>query len=1238
MTAMRLAAYAPNAESLGPLPAPQDLQASYPLNDSGALSFSYAPEAPRVALLGSPIEVAVEVSHDGGMNWHEPPSSRFMYLRDGRDPLRTESAYAVECLPYIQRLDKALVGFRTLSPDGTRVFEQATPGGILGVLFDEAKNRGALAGMTRSFTSSHDTSGRPWPEAVASIALEPGKTLLSVLQDLAGMGLVDFRTQGRALEMFVADSLVGMGADRTITSVPVVLRAGRDLVEAPFRRTWEALADAAIVHGDNGVNVTRVNPDAVRPWGRQETYATASGITDVGTLSAVGDTVLEGTAQERVEHTFGLDYRSTPHLPFRDYAPGEWVLATTSSADGNVTQRFRVMQVTLTRDTDGKAAGNVVLNDRFLDADVRNARKLDRLLRGASTNGTGGPPTTTPGGNDILAPAKVGALTGASATYVNAEGRNRAQVTLDWGDVTTNADGTSATDVDHYEVWRMALTGGSWAMIGTTTASQFYSSDYEPSSAWKFRVRAVDSVWNRGAFSDEHTMTMAKDTVPPPRPSQPSAASRLGVATVTWNGKAHVNPAGGMGLDYAYTEYHVSATNNTEQDPNLTRIGDTRGEGSAVSGPLAYSTTHYAWVVAVDDNGNRSQASPVRSFAVAALVDVSNFPDDAMEVLYARTAHFITVTSDMIAANQIQAMHIETGAVTAEKLSVFSRKPSVLPNSWMEDTDPVTGRPKYWGTWYSSGAAPSIATITTSPISGTKSMRIGVAADTTFTIGSDVNNWLPVLPGQTWTLRGQIRPALTAIPTGKRVWLRLFTSAPGVNPIGFTGDRTQHSIVLTGPVAAGATIMLEDTFTVPAGHTQAAVAVVAEAQGVSNLFDVDGVELAPGVSTNDVTNIGAGKISTGFIQAGVRIIAGTESGARTEMTAGGFQAYAIDGATKTFEVKSSDGSVFASGTFTTMASSGTGRVQIGSIQNPYQSNQTWNTIQFYSSNSSWSPGMVWSAYGAGSPNWGTLELVSPRLGTRQPARVTLRSEEQTNQTRITVSANEFYAFANNYYWGDGTGGAVSFWLASGMDARYQFMAASGRRIEMRYDTLGQSVLVALADSTTTQELTMRGSALRFISDLAAGMMYMGAATNHANRPILRGTSDWNDCGLIWDANALHVKNLFGSAYRAINASAFTVGSDERLKENIELATDDYLGVVENVPVYAYDLKEAADDDCRHLGLLTRDVGDLLPDAVQSLDADGTQGLDLYHLVATLWGAVQALSAEVRTMKASPTEE
>jgi hypothetical protein len=106
---LRLRVYAPNGTDLGPLPAIQEAQAAYPLDDVGALSFSYSPLGPRAALLGQPCEIAVEISPDRGVTWIEPRDSRFVYLADGRDPTDVTDNLKASAKSYVWRLSKAVI-------------------------------------------------------------------------------------------------------------------------------------------------------------------------------------------------------------------------------------------------------------------------------------------------------------------------------------------------------------------------------------------------------------------------------------------------------------------------------------------------------------------------------------------------------------------------------------------------------------------------------------------------------------------------------------------------------------------------------------------------------------------------------------------------------------------------------------------------------------------------------------------------------------------------------------------------------------------------------------------------------------------------------------------------------------------------------------------------------------------------------------------------------------------------
>jgi len=67
-------------------------------------------------------------------------------------------------------------------------------------------------------------------------------------------------------------------------------------------------------------------------------------------------------------------------------------------------------------------------------------------------------------------------------------------------------------------------------------------------------------------------------------------------------------------------------------------------------------------------------------------------------------------------------------------------------------------------------------------------------------------------------------------------------------------------------------------------------------------------------------------------------------------------------------------------------------------------------------------------------------------------------------------------------------------------------------------------------------------------------------------------------------------------------------------------------------VYEYDLiDQAPENDCKRRGVLAHELGEVVPGAV-SEDANGHKTIDLYAMVATLWGSVQELSAEVARLK------
>lgn len=613
MTDIRLTAHTPNGSKLGPLPAPLAVDASYVLNDTGALSFQYALDAPLSGFLGQALEIVTETSTDDGVTWTEPPNGRFLYLNDARDPIKLD-AYQADCPSYIFRLTKAVVPFTSLDSNGQRVFTNATPGQILNTLFSEAQSRGAMSGMSWTFGAVNDSSGTAWAGSSSqTLGFSPGQNFYEILTGLADAGLIDFRTNGREIQVYNADATTGMGVDRSIGSNPVTLRPGQGLTEAPFRRTWAGLADTAYTQGDGTSTLIRTNGSAVTPWGRQETFVTAAGATTAGTLQVIADGALALTDNVRVERTFGLTFASAVFHPFAHYGVGEYVFGV---SDGlTPAERLRVRQITLSRDGDGVSGGNTVLNDRFVEADIRQQRALSKLTAGATQGGSGGSPI----GNDILPPAAVGTLTSSSSAYLDALGDVKATMVLDWADVTTNSDGTPITDLDHYEVHRRRSGDVTWTKIAEVNASQWADSPYEPNEAWEFRVCAVDGVYNRGAFSPTKAQTTAADAVGPVAPSTPvvtSTVTTAGTLTAIWNG---LNSVGGaMDPDTDYVEVHVSTSSGfTATKGAVTAKGRIpKGGGQLTVTGLIEGTTYYVRFLPVDTSNNGGTQSA--QFAIIA--------------------------------------------------------------------------------------------------------------------------------------------------------------------------------------------------------------------------------------------------------------------------------------------------------------------------------------------------------------------------------------------------------------------------------------------------------------------------------------------------------------------------------------------------------------------------------------------------------------------------------------------
>ncbi|MEV0379814.1 fibronectin type III domain-containing protein [Nonomuraea sp. NPDC050643] len=650
---LRLVVFAPFGDRVGTLPHPLSVEAGWPLNDVPSLQFAYTTTATGAALLDQPCEIAVEWSTDG-IVWTEGPDARFLRIKRRGDGSDTTGLAKFELPGFVWMLRKIVLhpGVAPLV-DGKRPFLSATAGEILQTFIGEAQGRGAVPGLQWDFSPEEDSAGQAW-DKVITIYYQPGTDALTALQNLAEQGVCDFRTSGRTVQVFNADTT--MADDLASGPSPVDLRYGRDVAEAPDEGTLEDTASSVLVVGDNGLVKTFTNPAAVQPWGPWEQYVGAGGVSDEGTATILAQSALERAGAERVQRTRGVVLYGARWLPLADYRPGDRVLAP---EDGGVLESLRIRQVTLARSSTGVLGGSLVLHDRFLERDIRLARRTAGIVGGSTADGGSGarPAPETPEPRTPAAPA---GLVVNPLAYIDEHGLPHGQVTVTWGAVTSDVGGV-ALNVGGYELFmRINETGAPWFLVTSTEAGDT-TATYSPlviGESYAFKVRAVN-LGKVGAFSEPVAVTIPDDDEAPPVPTAPQLSTRLGVIRATWNGLGVGSVP--MPMDFL----HVRVWMQDPLTPGWSEIG-VLGEAGAILVPgLPYGADRQFRFTAIDRSGNES--SPSSSATIAAVQLVQG--DAANESITTGALVANAVTADKLAVGAVEAEHIKAGAVVADKLA-----------------------------------------------------------------------------------------------------------------------------------------------------------------------------------------------------------------------------------------------------------------------------------------------------------------------------------------------------------------------------------------------------------------------------------------------------------------------------------------------------------------------------------------------------------------------------------------
>ena len=609
----RLVAYRPFGARIGVLAEPVNFSASMLHDDDGAISIEYSMLSGDAQAfdrgLTDGLEVAVEVSD--GTGYREPDNARFVITgRSGKTDDRTKTVtYSGQSISWLLSKAENNDSSHLLADGdnkGKRPFYSSNPGVILKTLLDENKARGGVAtGLTLGFDTARDAGGAAWARKY-TLYYSLGTDLQTILSSLVNGGGCDWRTSGRTLKVWNADS-TALSRD---LSKSVVLQLARDISEAPYEESISDLASTILVEGDNNLLFRMDNPAAPTPWGKWESYSSQGGVSDKDTAQAFMQSTLDDAARVRGQYTRDLVTSGVDSLPLVDYHAGDWITAPTVSHG----EKVRVQEIDLSMRQNEGLSCSIALNDIKYDASVRQAKKIKGITGGAALAGSEGGTTASSDRDHRVPKAPLGLIVQTDA-YIGSDGFAHGLATASWSAV-TEATNNTAIEISNYAVeWRRHVDGAPWHAAGTTDKTQLGFGGLDCGTQIEVRVRAVPTYSDKlGEWSSVFVATVESDTTPCSVPSKPVLSSELGVVTVHWDGRTSTGASMESDFDHIEVGEGVNAA-------GMTVISATQsGRGDYLVTGLAAGSRHSYALRSVDHAGNRSDWSAIASVTVASAV------------------------------------------------------------------------------------------------------------------------------------------------------------------------------------------------------------------------------------------------------------------------------------------------------------------------------------------------------------------------------------------------------------------------------------------------------------------------------------------------------------------------------------------------------------------------------------------------------------------------------------------
>lgn len=609
----RLVAYRPFGARIGVLAEPVSFSASMLHNDDGAISIEYSMLSGDAQAfdreLADGLEVAVEVSD--GTGYREPDNARYVITgRSGKTDDRTRTVtYSGQSISWLLSKAENNDSSHLLTDGdnkGKRPFYSSNPGVILKTLLDENKSRGGVAtGLTLGFDTAKDAGGAAWARKY-TLYYSLGTDLQTILSSLVNGGGCDWRTTGRTLKLWNADS-TALSRD---LSKSVILQLARDIGEAPYEESIADLASTILVEGDNNLLFRMDNPSAPTPWGKWESYSSQGGVSDKDTAQAFMQSTLDDAARVRGQYTRNLVISDVDSLPLVDYHAGDWITAPTITHG----EKVRVQEIDLSMRQGEGLSASIALNDIKYDASVRQAKKIKGITGGAALAGSEGGTTASSNRDHRVPKAPLGLIVQTDA-YIGSDGYAHGLATASWSAVTQATNDTSI-EISTYTVeWKLHKDGATWHSAGTTDKTQLGFGGLDCGTQIEVRVRAVPTYSDKiGEWSEVSVVTVESDTTPCSVPSKPVLSSELGVVTIHWDGRTAAGTS--MESDFDHIEVGEGATASSMKVVSATQAG----QGDYIVTGLSISSQHSYALRSVDHAGNKSGWSSIASVTVASAV------------------------------------------------------------------------------------------------------------------------------------------------------------------------------------------------------------------------------------------------------------------------------------------------------------------------------------------------------------------------------------------------------------------------------------------------------------------------------------------------------------------------------------------------------------------------------------------------------------------------------------------